>query len=132
MKGDRAASLGSTDTVFHSFEEKRVKRKRKRIYSRDTDQFEKNEELFDERTFNDIDEFTHPTPQTSSRPHRRAVKKGTHVFIPHDILSRPNVISVCVRYQISPNAISSLIRTIVVEYGGDPSAISTSYSSAYR
>ena len=118
-------------TQFFSFEEKRDKRKRKRISSVDIDQFEKSEEVFDESTFNDIDEFTHPTPQTSSRPHRRAVKKGTHVFIPHDILSRPNVISVCVRSQISPNAISSLIRTLGVECG-DPSAISTSYSSEYR
>ena len=56
-------------------------------------------------------------PTTSSdqvsRSHKRSVKTGVSVHIPHDILKAPNVVQVLVRNKIFSLAISAVMHEIV-------------------
>ena len=75
-------------------------------------------------------------PTTSSdqvsRSHKRSVKTGVDVHIPHDILKAPIVVQALVRIKISSSAISAVMHEIVTTSEGDPSKLSLSYASTER
>ena len=72
-------------------------------------------------------------PTTSSdqvsKSHKRSVKTGAGVHIPHDILKAPNVVQALVWNKISSSAISAAMHEIMAT-SGDPSKLSLSYASA--
>ena len=67
-----------------------------------------------------------------SRSHKRSVKTGVGVHIPHDILKAPNVVQAIVWNKISSSAISAVMHKIVPTSEGDPSILSLSYASTER
>ena len=67
-----------------------------------------------------------------SRSHKRSVKTGVGVHIPHDILKAPNVVQALVRNKISSSAISAVIYEMVATSEGDPFKESLSYASTER
>ena len=75
-------------------------------------------------------------PTTSSdqvsRSHKRSVKTGVRVHIPHDILKALNAVQALVRNKISSSAISAVMHEIVAASEGDPSKLSLSYASTER
>ena len=75
-------------------------------------------------------------PTTSSdqvsRSHKRSVKTGVGVHIPHDILKAPIVVQALVRNKISSSAIFAVMHEIVTTSEGDPSKLSLSYASTER
>ena len=60
------------------------------------------------------------------------MKTGTSAFIPHDILKRPSVVSVASRMNISPAQQPALTEAMILESGGDASAVASSYATANR
>ena len=58
------------------------------------------------------------------RSHKRSMKTGVAVHIPHDILKAPIVVQAVVRNKISSSAISAVMYEIVATLDGDPSKLS--------
>ena len=77
-------------------------------------------------------EAEEPTTSTLKRSHKRVVKKGTTIFIPHDVLKHPSLVSFNARNKLSTTAISNTIETLMSVCDGDPSAVSLHYSTAHR
>ena len=73
-----------------------------------------------------------PTTFTLQRSHKRVVKKGTMIFIPHDVLKHPSLLSSNARNKLSTTAISNTIETLISVCDGDPRAVSLHYSTAHR
>lgn len=67
-----------------------------------------------------------------SRTHKRNVKKGTTIFVPHDVLKHPAVVSSATRNKLSATAIADTLRTLITVCGGDPSSVNLHFSSAHR
>lgn len=68
----------------------------------------------------------------SQRKHNRRVKTGESIFIPHDILKDPQVVSCMVRNRISPAAAASLVHSIISASNGDPSKFCIHETTALR
>lgn len=68
----------------------------------------------------------------NTRAHRRTLKTGVNIFVPHDILKHEKVVSCCTRNNITPTAITSFLRVLITECGGDANALSLNFRTAYR
>ena len=86
-------------------------------------------------------ETEEPTTSTLQRSHKRVVKKGTMIFIPHDVLKHPFLVSSNARNKLSTTAISNniehlylyvMVTTLISVCHGDPSAVSLHYSTAQK
>ena len=74
-----------------------------------------------------------PGPSTSApRSHHHIMRTGTDAFIPHDILQRPNHVSLATRMKITPTQQAVFTEALIVEAGGDLSKVSISYATADR
>ena len=60
------------------------------------------------------------------------LKKGTQAFITHNILSKPSVVSVATRLNLTPTQQKAITEAIYKESEGDCDSVSLSYSSAQR
>ena len=72
------------------------------------------------------EDFISPTLKT------RLKKKGTNIYIPHDILKKPKVVSSSVRNKISPTALAATIAALVESCDGDSSALNLNPTQARR
>ena len=54
------------------------------------------------------------------------------IFIPHDVLKHPSLVSSNARNKLSTTAISNTVETLISVRDGDPSAVSLHYSTAHR
>lgn len=70
--------------------------------------------------------------ERSARIHHRTAHTGNTVFIPHDIVKRPNLVALATRLNMSPIQQAAYTEAIIKEVGGDASKISISYSTADR
>ena len=75
---------------------------------------------------------TFTSSDQASRSHKRSVKTGVGVHLPHNILKVPNVVQALVRNKTSSAAISAVMHEIVATSEGDPSKLSLSYASTER
>ena len=71
-------------------------------------------------------------PITPSRSHKRIVKTGTNLHVPHDVLKSPIIVSALTRNKITPTKASSLLTAIISACDGDPSKVSLNYTTAYQ
>ena len=100
------------------------------IMLKETDEFE--------LTSNSCDESVGGTALPSSacseieRRHKRQIKSGEHILVPHDILQNSNVIAWSVRNNISNTKMNSFVHLMISICGGDVSKINLSSSSAHR
>ncbi|KAL7640503.1 UNVERIFIED_CONTAM: hypothetical protein RMT77_008778 [Armadillidium vulgare] len=105
MITDRKASYSGNDKV----NAKAVEKRQKRTY----------DEAFPKRDhsvmFKEIVEFE-PTSSSSDesvggteRRHRREIKSGEHIFVPHDILKNPNIVAWSVRNNVSNTRMNSFV-----------------------
>ena len=138
MITDRKASYSGIDKALSKVVKKRQKRTYdkafpKRDYSimfKETDEFE--------LTNSSCDELVGGTAGPSSacseieRRHKRKIKPGEHIFVPHDILKNSNVIAWSVRNNISNTKMNSFVHLMISVCGGDVSKINLSSSSAHR
>ena len=63
------------------------------------------------------------------KSHKRSVKTGVTVHIPHDILKALMVVQVVIWSKISSSAISAVMYEIAATLEGDPSKLFLSYVS---
>ncbi len=71
-------------------------------------------------------------PPSEGEPSHKHKKTGTNVFIPHDILSRPSVVSLATRLKMSPMQQAAFTRGLVAESGSECTHLSASYATADR
>ena len=67
---------------------------------------------------------------TTSRSHHRLVRPGTSVFIPHDIMKRPSLVTLATRMKMTPTQQAAFTEALIEETGGDVAKVSTSYATA--
>ena len=71
--------------------------------------------------------------ENTMRPlHKRVVKKGTTIFISHDVLMNPALTSCNTRSKLSSTATASALETLISVCGGDPNARNLHHSTAHR
>ena len=137
MKTDRKACMGARDRISQQRSKRKEKRmeeqeqrvQREEIRKRSLDQTAQEESQSSVTEGEDSDaDFE----VTKSRSHNRVQKLGTSIFIPHDVLKSPALVSAQTRNNITPASMSSLMKTLVTTCGGDSEKVSLSYSSAYR
>ena len=63
---------------------------------------------------------------------RKHNKTGVQLFIPHDILKNPDVVSCSTRCNISNGSLSSLMHTVITSCGGAASKVNLHETQAFR
>ena len=132
MFDDRKATYAVKDTVTPLFEVRREnKMKRARADTSKEDRFEYY------RDQEDIEEgggdYSAGSADSSGprRKHRRTQTEDW-MFIPHDILKRPQIVAFATRNKLSKAIASGFIQELMSECGADPSKVSLSHISAFR
>lgn len=138
MITDRKASYSGIDKVNAKVVEKRQKRTYDEAFPKRDHSVMFKETVELEPTSSSSDESVGGTAGPSStcseieRRHRREIKSGEHIFVPHDILKNPNVVAWSVRNNVSNTKMNSFVHMMVSVCGGDVSKINLSASSAHR
>ena len=60
---------------------------------------------------------------TPKRSRKRVVKTETSIFVPHDILKSPQIVSTSTRKKITPTAMSATLTTIIAACGGNTDSV---------
>jgi len=157
MKGNRAASFGSFDKVLAQkiarrdrcdrAAAERLKRARSEHDMQTststissellTDSSDSEGHVAEHLDTSDSDKADGDIPDTakhaanSVRPRRKKVT-GTNVFIPPNVLSRPNVVSLATRLKMTPMQQAAFTQGLIAESGGDVSMVAASYATADR
>ena len=81
----------------------------------------------------DVDDVNNmfKTPPTK-KPHKRTVKTGTTIALPHDFLKSPTLVSALVRNKITPTAAGAIFHALIEDNNGNASAVNLSYTQIYR
>lgn len=142
MMSDRIAQYTCLDDSFNKRTEQREERKErekqsclKRKHEESIRREEERKTIGEKEMSEWLDgvAFDEPMAEPSPKvPHVRSVKTGTYVFISHDLLKHPTLVSTYMRNQVSTTAMASILRDIITIGGGDPTAVNLSYSSGYR
>ena len=143
MDTDRVATMTLTtdDTLFRKessykkrkdAEQKRIADEKTRCETAETVCVTETECVEDEDEEDDDPEYVNSENIGGERKHRRSVKTGINIFMPHDILRHPKVVQSLVRNSISSSAIASVLRSIIEGCNGDPSKVVLSYTQIER
>ena len=151
MMSNRIGVYTSLDTVtvqkIKEIEEKNerkmleISKRKQREIDRLKENIVLNENQIDE-VLNDVesendadrsDDFVFQEPPIKKpRLHRRSLKTGQTLFIPHDILNSPLVVANALGNNISTTVLSSLFHDIIVSLNGDPNRFSISCTTLHR
>lgn len=146
MKTDRLATFGCTDKLLSDKLQRKAARASAEMKRRDEAHQEMAEASTSFQTFSCSEQSSSENESTTasdteygvastsstSTPsnHQRMVRTGSQVFIPHDILKSPKLVSLSTRMKISPAQQAAFTEVLIEEAGGDPSRIATSYATA--
>jgi hypothetical protein len=78
------------------------------------------------------DEQTFVTPRTHKKCSNGKKPIGTPAFIPHDILSKPTIVSLATRLKMTPTQQSAFTQGLISASGGDVAMVAASYATADR
>ena len=137
MMTDRIASYGAADVALSNIEKKRFARKQSEVLKETQQKKLKHHKSVVELVSTSEESDTSAeedgyAQSTLKRSHKRIVKTGTTIFIPHDILRSPHVVSTSIRNKITPTAMSSTMTSIIAACGGETNVVNLHWSSAYR
>jgi len=145
MKGNRAASFGGFDKTLSQKISRRACRDASALErlnrSRSQTMTVSSELLTNENSSDEEDELSdssHDSEETELRKEiRKPLKlrkkpKGTAAFIPPDLLSRPNIVSLATRLKMTPTQQAAFVQGVINESGGDVSMVAASYATADR
>ena len=145
MKGDRAASFGAFDKKLAQKVDRRNSREAAAAQRLRRAQTEKKllsskdihiESIHDNDTENiSTNDESDDDDDTSEPPAVKVSRKtlsGTAAFIPRDILSRRNIVSLATRLKITPTQQAAFTQEIILESSGDVSMVAASYATADR
>ena len=134
MMTTRTGNYTSKDIIVSQLQETRRVRKREEE-ERASRQKGENILINSQVTIDDdqeTEEFTVNEQEQPKRKHRRTIKKGVTIYIPHDIMKNENIVASYTRNKISTTAISSFLRTLITECGENPDAVTLGYGSTFR
>ena len=76
--------------------------------------------------FDDVNNMFKTLP--TKKPHKRTVKTGTTIALPHDFLKSPTLLSALVRNKITPTAAGAIFHALIEDNNGNASAVNLSYT----
>ena len=94
--------------------------------------FDNSGEISPDQATESEEDIAEVVPSSSKRSHHRTSRSGTSVFIDHDIMKKPSIVSAATRMNITPSQQSVFIEALIKESGGDVEQVATSYASADR
>ena len=136
MMGNRVATYSSGDENHQKLTAAKRKREAEKVsslkqqkdqheqissYSRNFDEINDGEESQEEP-------FVPPPPK---RSHKRTVKVGTTITVPHNVLKSKNLVSTSVRNKVSPTALAGIVSALIDNTGGNKNAVTLSYTRTY-
>ena len=135
MKTDRKATFGALDKPNAAKEKRKEARLsaengRKRKYEEQASTSQKISTVLSDSEYSDDDETFEQSAKQQS--HKRVKKTGTSVFIPHDILKRPKLVSLSTRMKLTPSQQAAFTQCVIEEAGGNSESIAISYATADR
>ena len=130
---------GGEDMVFKKKDEaKALRRKREQDFT-EKEKARQMEDVYDYESrnsdcnVNECDDYEDEESKSlNPRKHRRLNKTGVQLFIPHDILKNPDVVSCSTRCNISNGSLSSLMHTVITSCGGAASKVNLHETQAFR
>ena len=139
MMSDRKAVMSGVDSKLSKTEKKVAERrvaelKRKHSEEERKLQLEVNKDTLSERSDLEVDSEDHDEVifDVNRRKHRRIVKTGQNLFIPHNILKSPLVVSVAIRNKIKPTGLALIVTAIIESCGGDTDRFNLNHTQSYR
>ena len=70
-------------------------------------------------------------PPSPKRLHKRTVKVGTTITVPHNVMISERLNAVAVRNKVSPTALVGIVAAIIDESGGDKNAVVLGHSQSH-
>ena len=64
--------------------------------------------------------------------HKRTVKTGTNIFVPHDILRSKKLQSTAIRNNISPVGLAAIVQSLIETCGGEKEKVNLHHSQCHR
>ncbi|KAK5878165.1 hypothetical protein CesoFtcFv8_025599 [Champsocephalus esox] len=137
MKTDRVATFGVLDKKLQLKVKRREERQaaaaaRQSRCEKELEEITAMSSLVSESDEEPEEDTNTVCPTSEGEPSHKRKKTGTNVFIPHDILSRPSVVSLATRLKMSPTQQAAFTHGLVAESGGECTYLSTSYATADR
>ncbi|KAJ4939573.1 hypothetical protein JOQ06_029018 [Pogonophryne albipinna] len=137
MKTDRVATFGVLDKKLQLKVKRREERQaaaaaRQSRCEKELEEMTPMSILVSESDEEPEEDTNTVSPTSEGEPSHKRKKTGTNVFIPHDILSRPSVVSLATRLKMSPTQQAAFTRGLVAESGGECTHLSASYATADR
>ena len=73
-----------------------------------------------------------PYEPSTSKSHKRVVKTGTSIVIPHDVMKSPLFVATTIRNKITPTALSATLHSFIKSCSGDSAKVNINPSQATR
>lgn len=138
MQSDRKFTMGGVDKNLSKTEKQiahrqiaQLKRKNSEEERRLSQENQGTSSTFDISDGTDSDD-TPSIPIATKASHKRLSKTGVNLFMPHDILKKPAVVSSAIRNKITPTALSAIVSSIVTSCGADPEKLNLHFTQSYR
>ena len=127
------------DKVFKKKEEAKALRKKREQDITEKEKTRQMEDVYDYESrnsdcnMNECDAYEDEESKSPNpRKHRRVNKTGVQLFIPHDILKNPDVVSCSTRCNISNGSLSSSMHTVITSCGVAASKVNLHETQAFR
>ncbi|KAJ4931376.1 hypothetical protein JOQ06_025673 [Pogonophryne albipinna] len=123
MKTDRVSTFGVLDKKLQREVKRREERQataaaRQSRCEKELEEMTAMSSLVSESDEEPEEDANTVCPTSEGEPSHKRKKTGTNVFIPHDILSQPSVVSLATRLKMSPTQQAAFKRGLVAESGG--------------
>ena len=137
MMSDRKAVMSGVDSKLSETEKKIAGRRAaelKRKHTEEERMRQVNKDTVSEKSDSIEGDSEDPDVifDVNRRKHRRTVKTGQNLFIPHDILKSPLVVSAAIRNKIKPTGLSLIVTANIESYGGDTYRFNLNHTQSYR
>ena len=132
---DRVATYSGLDRVVTEKIKKRIERQKHHLEREEINPCKRTFEMInlEPGTSSCEDEsIEEVTTIAQSRKHRRLVKCGIDIFVPHDILKNPDLVSCSIRNNISSTQLSAIVHSLVAACGGDLYKLCLNPRTAHR
>ena len=135
MLNDRVATYSGLDKVVTEKTKKRIERQKHHLEREEINPCKRAFEMInlEPGTSSCEDEnIEEVTTIAQSRKHRKLVKCGIDIFVPHDILKNPDLVSCSIRNNISSTQLSAIVHSLVAACGGDLYKLCLNPRTAHR
>lgn len=129
MIKDREATYMKNDLVHQAKEKKKQQKRKVALACDQIDPISSKRVDAVEENLSDNELFVPPSPK---KTHKRSVKVGTTITLPHDVLKSKKLVSASIRNDVSPTALVAIVEALIETTGGNKEAVVLSASRVHQ